>query len=205
MFSLPQCVSGTLMLLLVSGCSRGPARTQAPSWRPSRFADAVIDKLDANENRALEGEELAAAPGLAAGARFIDANSDKRLSREELEDRFELYRDMRIGLMPKMFRITYNGRPLTGADVRFVPEFFLEDVLEPAHGTTDAMGVVQPGIENEKLAAMRVGYYRVEVRSRQRQLPSRFNTATTLGVEIPPVVDDPSSAGTIEIALGDRK
>jgi hypothetical protein len=194
----------TAVYLAIAGCSGRPSRVEAPSWDPSGFADAVLEKLDKNGDSLVGKDEISAAPGLAFGARFIDKDGDEQLSREELVARFAMYRDRRIGLTSKMFRVTHNDRPLVGADIRLVPEFFLTDV-EPASGTTDESGIVQPYIEGEQYAVMRVGYYRVEVRSPRVELPPKFNTQTTLGVEVSPMADDPSTEGTIEIQLRDSK
>ncbi len=189
------------VLLLSSGCADRPTRVEAPRWDASELADRVLAELDKNQDGQVDSTEMQAAPGLAAGGRIIDTDADGQLSREELEARFEIYGDMRIGMMSKTLRIAYDGRPLRNAEVRLVPEFFLVDLLESAVGTTDVMGMVQPAIEGERLAVMRVGYYRVEVRSSQVELPDRFNTATEIGVEIPPVSGDPTAEGTIEIGL----
>src|SRR5919106_1598400 len=85
----------------VCGCVDKPSRIQAPSWDPSGFADAVMEKLDTNGDSQIDQGELAAAPGLEFGAKFIDANSDGQLSHEELVKRFQFYVDRRIGLTSK--------------------------------------------------------------------------------------------------------
>jgi hypothetical protein len=106
--------------------------------------------------------------------------------------------------MPVEMRITYNGQPLAGADVRLVPEFFLEEVIEPATGTTLGDGVVRPSVPDQRTPLVRIGYYRVEINSGKRLLPPRFNSQTTLGVELSPFANEPVSAGTIEIALREK-
>jgi hypothetical protein len=159
--------------------------------------------LDKNGDSQLDQHELAAAPGLASGVRFIDKNIDSKLGRDELIERFARYRDSRIGLMPSELRITYNGRPLAGAEVQLVPEFFLEGVIEPATGTTRGDGTVRPSVPNQPTPLLRVGYYRVEVTSGERPLPGKF-TSQTLGVEISPFPYEPVSSGTIELALRDK-
>ena len=88
--------------------------------------------------------------------------------------------------MPSELRITYNGQPLAGAEVRLAPEFFLEGVIEPATGTTRGDGTVRPSVPEQRTPLVRVGYYRVEVRSTKRPLPAKFNSQTTLGVELSP-------------------
>jgi hypothetical protein len=162
-----------------------------------------LEKLDTNADAVIDNEELLEAPGLASGARRIDKDGNGKLSRDELEARFTLYRDRHLGLVSQEFRVTHNGRPLVGAAVRLVPEFFLTDSIEPATGTTIIQGLLQPTIPDQPLALMRVGYYRVEVTSPNVELPAKFNTATTLGVEVSPLAGDRSASDTIEIQLRD--
>jgi hypothetical protein len=193
-----------LLAMQLVGCSSRPARVTIPDWDPSEFASAILEELDKNRDSVVDNSELAKAPGLAYGAKFIDKDRDGKLSREELEARFTMYRDRELGLTSKEFRVTYNGRPLVGAEVRLVPEFFLTDVIEPATGTTIIQGIVNPSIEGQQTPLMRAGYYRVEVTSPNVKLPAQFNTATTLGVEVSPFADEPAASGTIEIPLRDK-
>ena len=189
----------------VCGCVDKPSRVQAPSWDPSGFADAVMEKLDTNGDSQIAKAELAAAPGLEFGAKFIDSNSDGQLSHEELVKRFQFYVDRRIGLTNKSMQFIYQGRPVARAEVRLVPEFFLTDLLEPATGTTDDSGMVLPDIASNDLRTplMRPGYYRVEITS--AKLPAEFKTGTTVGVELSPASDDASTYGPIIIRLDDKK
>jgi hypothetical protein len=187
------------------GCSSKPARVSIPNWNPSEFADAVLGSLDKNGDRQLETGELTPMPGLASGARYIDGNGDGKITRDELVARFTKYRDRRLGLTAKELRLSYNGRPLVGAEVRLVPEHFLTDIIDPATGTTDAGGLVRPSIAGQSTPLMRVGYYHVQVTSPTVKLPAKFNNATTVGVEVSPFPDEPAERGTIEIQLRDKK
>ena len=135
------------------------------------------------------------------GARFIDINGDGKLSSDELIDRFKKYRDRRLGLTSKEFRVTYNGRPLVGAEIRLVPEFFLADIIEPAIGMTINQGIVRPTVADQPMALLVPGYYRVEVTSPTVQLPANLNTTTTVGVEVSPFSDAVTTTDTIEIQL----
>lgn len=196
-----QCVG---LLLVAVGCSRGPAAVSIPKWKPDELAAAVVEKLDKNNDTQVDQREIIDAPGLAFGARFIDANGDGMLSRDELAARFAKYRDSRVGLTSKELRVTYNGQALRGADVRLVPEFFLADVIEPASGTTLGDGVVRPSIADQQTPLVRVGYYRVEVNATNPQLPAKFNSQTSVGVELSPFINEPASSGTIELSLRDK-
>jgi hypothetical protein len=187
----------------VCGCVDKPSRVQAPSWDPSGFADVVMEKLDTNGDSQIAKGELAAAPGLEFGAKYIDSNSDGQLSHDELVKRFQFYVDRRIGLTSKSMQFIYKGSPLARAEVRLVPEFFLTDLLELATGTTDDSGTVLPNIASNDLRTplMRPGYYRVEI----AKLPAEFNTATTVGVELSPASDDASTYGPLVIRLDAKK
>jgi hypothetical protein len=199
-----QLIAASLLAILFIGCSSKPGRVTIPKWNPSGFANAILEQLDDNRDSLIDDNELTKAPGLAYGSRFIDKNKDRKLSREELEARFTMYRDRQLGLTTKEFRVTYNSRPLVGAEVRFVPEFFLADVIEPASGTAIVQGTVYPSIRDQQTPLMRVGYYRVEVTSPNVTLPQKFNTATTVGVEVSPFPGEPADTGTIEIQLRDK-
>jgi hypothetical protein len=198
-------VAIVVLLVVIAGCSSGPARVEAPAWDPDDFADAVLSKLDANGDEALDQSELAGAPGLAAGAKPIDADQNEALSRDELVARFTTYRDMRLGLTTKQVLVTYKRRPLVGATVKLVPEFFLESLIEAAEGETGPDGVADPRIPNLDALGLRVGYYRVVVESPTVRIPAKYGSpaSTDVGVEIPPYSNDPATAGIIQLTLKD--
>jgi hypothetical protein len=187
----------------LGGCGKAAPRMEAPAWDADGFADAVMTKLDANGDGSLQQPELSSAPGLAWGAKYIDSNKDNALSREELNERFALYEKMRRGLISKQVQLSYKNRPLPGAKVKFVPEFFLDGVVEPAEGETMEDGVVDPQTQGLNVAGVRVGYYRVVIESPKVKIPPQFGSAetTTVGVEIPPYSNDPALDGTIKLAL----
>jgi hypothetical protein len=190
-------------MLLVSGCNQGPSRIEAPDWDPPALAERIVSELDENGDAHVDGQEWTAAPGLAAGARFIDNDKDGRLSREELEARFQLYRELRVGLRSRPFRVTYKGRPVPDADTLFLPEPFLEGVIEPARGTTDQQGTITPQADGQDLLGMRVGYYRVQVTSPQGSIPKKYSdSATTLGADVS-LAEDAASYGVTELQLTD--
>jgi hypothetical protein len=200
----PRFAAGLMAALLLGCGGNKPEPVSIPEWDPEGFAAAILEKLDKNGDGAIDKSEVAAAPGLQAGARLIDQDGDGRLTHDELVARFARYRDRRLGLTSKELRVSYNGRPLAGAEVRLVPEFFLADMLETATGTTVAQGIVHPSIPDQQMALVRVGYFRVEVTSPKVKLPAKFNTATTVGVEVSPFADEAAASDVIEIQLRDR-
>ena len=192
-------------LSVLVGCSNKPSRIDAPSWDPDGFADAIMTKLDANTDGSVDAKELKGAPGLEWGARYVDTDKNQQLSRDELVTRFQMYKDMRLGLGSKQIQLSYKGRPLAGAKVTLVPDFYLAELIEPATGEVDAGGIVSPVTEGAEVPGVRPGYYRVVVDSPRLKVPAKYTSAesTTLGLEISPVSDDPRSYGTIQLPLTD--
>ena len=65
-------------------------------------------------------------------------------------------------------------------------------------------GMLSPSVPDEQTPLMCAGYYRVEVTSPNVTLPEKFNSATTVGVEVSPFSGEPADAGIIEIQLRDK-
>jgi hypothetical protein len=193
----------TISVGLVVGCSQAPSRISAPAW-DSSLVEAVFAKLDKNGDGSLDKTELAGGPGLAWGAKAIDTDKNGSVSREELEARVALYQKMRIGLSSTQLQLSYQGRPLVGAKVTLVPEFFLEGLVEPASGESVEGGYVSPYVAELDPAGLRVGYYRVVVESPRVKIPAKYTSAETtpLGVEVSPV-SDATASGTPQLVLTD--
>jgi hypothetical protein len=193
-------------IALTVGCSQTPPAIDAPTWDPDGFADAVLEKLDGNKDGSVDTKELAGAPGLEWGSRYIDTDKNQQLSREELVARFEKYQKMGVGLTSKPIQLIYKSVPLAGVKVRLVPEFFLAELIEPAVGEAFSDdGMVQPMSEGVEVPGVRTGYYRVVVESANVKVPAKYMSAesTPLGVEVSPAGDDPRSYGTIQLVLRD--
>jgi hypothetical protein len=202
----PCCGWGNVAIIglaLGAGCSRGLERLAAPEWDPSQQAEQAMQDTDADGDGQLQAAELTKAPGLAAGAKHIDQNGDGALSSEEIKARLEQFRESRVAIRSPRYVLKYRGRPLVDAEVSFVPEPFLKDVIEPAHGTTDASGIVVPMAAVRDVAGLRPGYYRIQVTSPQITLPAKFNSATTVGVEVALPTDPWVPYGAEELQLAD--
>lgn len=190
---LPAAVGAACVAL--AGCGGGPSRIDAPAWDPPRLASEILAQLDENGDARLDAEELAGAPGLASAAPRIDADRDGRLSGGELATQFEKYRDLRVGLRTPAFRLTYKGRPVPDAEVRFVPEPFLAGLIEPASATTDVDGLFYPQSEGQDVPGVRLGYYRVLVTSPKLKIPAKYAGAESpLGAHVS-LAEDAASYG----------
>jgi hypothetical protein len=180
-----------MWLLAFSGCNLGgPSSIKPPSIEPSTAADAAIDLYDKDGNAALSESELVPCPGLATSFADFDANADKSLSREEISDRLTEMYSKGTGLTSVGVQLTLDGRPLSGAKVRLVPEEFMGGAVKTAEGVTDRDGSASIGMSDEDLPErlrgmkmIQLGVYRVEVTHPSVKIPTKYNTQTTLGYE----------------------
>lgn len=190
------------------GCSNAPSRVTAPGISGSAAADAIA-KYDKNGDGALDDEELKAVPALSkdygtgdasvAGAKSrFDKNSDGNITADEISARINEWVDSKVGLLQFSLQVTLDGRPLEGATVTLVPEEFLGTSIKTASGVTDSTGRANTAIAAEDLQAnetglsgMRVGVYKVQITHPSTNIPAKYNTETTIGVEV--AQDDPES------------
>jgi hypothetical protein len=181
---------GWFGLLLAVGCSRGPARVEAPAVDPVSAADQAIELYDANKDQALSEEELNRCPGINTMLSLYDQDGNRRIDRQEIARRIgELYEN-RVGLTQLRSRVTYRGRPLSEATIVFEPEPYLGKELQSAQGTTNTHGSAQMGIAEENLPEnvrnmklVQYGTYKVRITHPKIKLPAKYNSETTLGYE----------------------
>lgn len=165
------------------------------------MAKAAVDSADKNGDRTLDEKELDALPGVKAALRALDSNENKSLEEAELVARLQLYRDMRTAYRRKSVLVRYQGRPLVQAKVHLEPEAFVASILEPADGVTDASGIAAMKAASIDMDVMRVGFYRAQITSDAVQLPEKYNTKTTLGLETSPVSDGELSPDLVQFDL----
>lgn len=169
-----------------AGCLSNTApRIRAPKWNPEAAADKAM-VMDTDADGFLTPKELTEAPGLKAVLPNLDADGDKKLSREEVLMRIDEYAKNRTGMMEFRCVIRYKNRPLSNANVRLVPEPFISDKVVAASGKTKADGQVLLASDDQLEPFMQPGIYRVEITSDTVKLPAKYNVATELGVEVAP-------------------
>lgn len=178
-----------IVLVAVCGCSNRPAPVKAPAWDPEELCSKALELGDGDADGVLNESELASMPGLEAGMKIADTDGDGSLSSDELKARVQSYKDEATGLRPMSYGFKYKGRPLKNAKVEMIPEPFLGNLVEPAEGVTDTNGVVSLKLAGRAKSGVRFGYYRIKVTSDDTKIPEKYNTATTLGVEISPTID----------------
>lgn len=184
------------------GCSGGSSRLEAPTWDPPGMAEQAMSELDADGDGKLSMEELEAAPGLKYCAKLLDEQGDRdgSLNLEEITARLSDYEEGRVGLVPFDCTISLGQRPLVGAKVRLVPESFVGDVVQMQESTSGQGGRASFAAEGISMSVVPPGMYRVEVTSTQVDIPEKYNTKTTLGVEISSMTD-PYHQGPVEFRL----
>lgn len=184
-----------LAAMVLAGCSGKPARVVGVGYSGSAGADCV-KKYDKNGDGGLDDTELKSVDGLARAKSRFDANSDGKITADEIDARIAKWVESKIGLTQFSVGFTYGNKPLDGATIKLVPEDWLGTEVKPGTGTTDATGRANIVMAQEDLRAdekglpgMRLGVYRVEVTHPSIQLPAKFNTQSEIGVEV--ANDDP--------------
>lgn len=182
-------------LLISLGCSAGPKRVGAVDVDPADAAAAAISTYDSNDDGSLDEEELVAVPGILMAKQHYDKDANGQVSAEEIEARLKQWSEQGLGFRPLTIFIALDGKPLDGAEVRLIPEAYLGEAVKPATGKTISDGSAAVSVSQtdlpEALKARKKnfygvtgGTYKIELTSATRQLPPKFNTETTLGVEV---------------------
>lgn len=173
-----------------AGCSTSPAAVAAPPITPQEAGRLALAEYDANGDGFLDARELARCPALAHALKDLDKNGDKRISAEEIADRLAEFQASGVGLLGLPCRVQLDERPLEGATVTLRPETFMGGAIKPASGVSDVRGQVILKIADQSVPGTRWGYFRIEVSKKDASgkelLPSRYNSATTLGQEVRP-------------------
>lgn len=180
-------------LAMTAGCNSRPSAIQPVDVDGASAAAEAMGKVDSDADAAFSDAELAAIPGILKHKAKYDLDGDGKVSQQEIADRIDLWATQGLGLKSLAVEVTLDGRPLSGASVKFVPEPFLGDAPKEATGVTDGNGATKIGIANEhlpeslqqaRLRGLYGGLYKIEVTHPDRPLPAKYNTATTLGEEI---------------------
>jgi hypothetical protein len=195
------------MACTLTGClDRGPSPVAAPAWDVEGITDKAMEQCDVDSDGLLTKTELKNAPGLEYAFRQLDTDRDKKLSRDEVRQRFQDYLDSKMGIQGfSCYVLLKNGRPLRDGHVRLIPEPFLEGIIEVAEGDVvhDRMGLAEVSMTNDEgLVGVRSGMYRVEITSPSFKVGKKYNEETVLGVEISPFANAYEDPGGIKFRVG---
>jgi len=179
-----------LALAFSLGCGDGtPTIPPPPSYDPEAMAKAALKDYDKDSNGLIEGPELEAVPALKGALTPIDKNQDKKLSKDELKDRFEAYKSLGAGAVAAPFEVMFNGEPLEGATVTFTPEGCMLGTVKTATTTTTANGNGSTFmIDAQSFPGIPSGLYKISISKKDASgneiLPERYNKSSSLGGEV---------------------
>jgi hypothetical protein len=171
---------------LGNGCG-GAGRVAAPTYDPDSMARAAMLEFDRNSDGKLDAAELEACPALKSALPRITEGKRAYLTEEDIANELREFQESKLGLRSVRCRVLRDGLGVAGVVVTCTPESFMNDVIKPGTGTSDAKGNVHLKIVGEDTEGLALGYYRVEAslkESGKETLPEQFNKTTKLGLEV---------------------
>jgi hypothetical protein len=176
---------------LMIGCSGRPGRVSTPDVDPDEAAALAVQEYDRNADGQLDESELQKCPSLLDARPVYDADKNGLLSPQEIAAGIESWEKRGIGAVQLEFNIRLDGRPLSDAEVKLIPAAFLGDAVKPATGIADAGGYGsfnmaaedRPANAPKNLAVIQPGLYNVEITHPTVNIPAKYNSSTTLGLE----------------------
>jgi hypothetical protein len=179
---------------MLAGCSDRPSAVELPSVDASDVAAYAMEHYDTDQDGAINAAEMAAnCPPLATALASYDADNNGQLSAQEIEERTDRLYGASAAHISVECTVTWSGRPLRGATVKFRPVEMLESSIKPAQGVTNDSGVARIAMPTDQLPddlkdvpLMLPGLYYVEITHPSASVPARYNTETRLGFEVDP-------------------
>ena len=169
------------------GCLEKPPRVYPPSINASAAGARAIALFDSDKDGKLIGAELDKCPGLKAGLAKVDPNG-RGVTAEMITARIRQWQKTKIARVPVSCIVTRNGKPLEGAEVKFVPEGFLGTNMMVARSKTDPSGMASVSIPTSGKqidpSGVPPGFYRVEITKAGLDIPAKYNSETVFGCEV---------------------
>ena len=175
-----------LVSLALLGCE---ASLDRPDFDPQWSATKALEQCDKNSDGQIDPSEAAAAPGLLLAFDQWDTDGNKQISSEEFAERIAKYKAASGSVASAAFQVTYQKKPLEGANVLLEPEAFMGEGFATASGTTDRYGYVtlnRPDMEQGGYPGVYLGLYRVKITKEvdgKELLPAKYNEQTELGFD----------------------
>ncbi len=166
-------------------CRIAPAQIDAKA-----AGEKAIEMFDTDKDGKLSGKELDKCPGLKAAIDNIDPSGKGEITAEMIAARIKAWQRSRLGRMSLSCTVLHKGKPLAGAEVKFVPEKFLGVSGDKwiATGKTDENGLAMLSVptsgEREDPPGVPAGFYRVEITKPGENIPAKYNADTVFGQEV---------------------
>jgi hypothetical protein len=178
-------------LLSQSGCMNEPKRIVAPSIDAEAAGQAAIKEFDQNKDNKISGAEFDKVPSLLQALPTVKSTKEKGLTAADITARLKAWQQTKIGRIGGVIAmVTRNGKPLVGAEVKFVPEKFLGGSMPECKGanptgqdgSVEITETVNPGDPR----GVPPGYNRVEITMPDGSIPAKYNTQSIFGEEVCP-------------------
>lgn len=191
-----------LLSVFFAGCkSKKSDQSAVHEQTPDQTVEKIMVSYDTNRDGSLDASELNSCPSLKTLLKSMNKGANGKISREELQQRIQDMHVATIRTPAVSCAVTMNGLPLPDAEITLTMESFHGSAAETVNGKTDANGRAEltgnGGILN--------GFYRVSI-SRPvdgvESIPARFNSASTVGVEVSP--HSYGRGGTLSIDVAGR-
>ena len=174
--------------VVATGCFSRESRVAAPFMDAEAMTQQCMELVDADDDGFLTATELKVTPGLLSALVDLDEDKDRKLSRDEIFNRFMLYVDSRVGLQGLSCTVTLNGQPLRDGQIKLVPEPFMAEYIEPAAGEVINVDTGYAEISTgPELPGVQPGIYRVEITSPSVDISPNYNEQTIYGIEVAPI------------------
>ena len=173
------------LVINFGACFNKMPRLHPPRYNAAKVAKAAVEQYDSNTDGVIDAKELKNAPSIRFAADRIDGDGDGKITEGEFANFVqEKWLDSGAGGMRIKCAVTMDGVDLADAKVTFEPEEFLGGVVGAATGRTDMDGFTPISDPTIVQGGVRPGLYLVRITIDDGKVPAKYNTETTLGVEV---------------------
>jgi len=180
-------------MLSQSGCLNEPKRIVPPSVDANAAGQEAMKLFDANNDGKISGAEFDKVPSLLQALPIIKSTKEKGITAADITARIKAWQQTKIGRIGGVFAmVTRNGKPLVGAEVKFVPEKFMGGNMPECKGANptgqDGSVEISEPVNPGDPKGVPPGYYRVEITMPDGSIPAKYNTQSIFGEEVCPDV-----------------
>lgn len=130
---------------------------------PEDIAKRAMELYDANSDGKVDAQEMKKSPALESALPRLDADKDRAVASEEIAARFRVYQGQ-SDLLPLAIQVERSNRPVADAEVVFQPAPFMGDNLLTFRGKSDAEGnVILSPVDVGPLPGLPLGMYDVRI------------------------------------------